>query len=190
MKDIYLNGQSRVSIEFDGDKVSKVFIDNKEHKFVPEDIHDKKQYAEQTKRDKYQKFLNSQFENLIILTGAGSSVGIGQGEKKGKLLTDLWDDTKELISEVVLNKFCEVIQYTDRKDGVYIKNLEKLLSCANSAKEYVKVPKDEFNIDTIIEKIENLIKTKCELELPIDSPHKEFLEKITKRKVTLPRAKI
>lgn len=190
MKDIYLNGQNRVSIEIDGDTVSKVFIDNKEQKFDPEDKQDKYEFAVETKRNKYQKFLNNQFENLLVLTGAGSSVGIGQGEKKGKLLSELWDDTKELISEEVLNKFCEVIHYRDKKDGVYIKNLEKLLSCANSAKEYVKVPKDEFKIDTIIEKIENLIKTKCELDLSIDSPHKEFLEKITKRKVTLPRVKI
>ena len=190
MKDIYLNGQSRVSIEFDEDKVSKVFIDNQEHKFDSDDSQDKKQFADKTKRNKYQKFLNSQFENLLILTGAGSSVGVGEGEKRGELLTDLWDDTKKLISEDVLNKFCDVIHYTDKKDGVFIKNLEKLLSCANSAKEYVLVPNDDFKIDTIIEQIENLIKTKCELELPIDSPHKEFLEKITKRKVTLPRAKI
>ena len=42
MEDIYINGQSRVSIEYDGEIVSKVFIDNKEHVFKPEDIQDKK----------------------------------------------------------------------------------------------------------------------------------------------------
>lgn len=190
LADIYINGQNRVSIKTEGDLVTEVFIDNAKYEFLQTDTQDKRQFAEQTKRNKYQRFLNNQFENLIILTGAGSSVGIGNGEKKGRLLTELWDDTKELITEDVLNNFCEIVHYRDKIGGAYIKNLEKLLSCANSAKEYVEVPEKKFDIASIIDKIEDLIKTRCELELPNDSPHKDFLEKITKRKVTLPRAKI
>ena len=33
--------------------VSKVFIDNKEHKFEPDDLQDKNQYALQVKSKKY-----------------------------------------------------------------------------------------------------------------------------------------
>ena len=188
MEDIYINGQSRVSIENDGEIVSKVFIDNTEHKFQPEDIQDKKEFAIKTKRNKYQKFLNNQFENIVVLTGAGSSVGIGYPIKQGRLLSQLWDDTVVLLTQKKLEKFCELVHYRDKDENGYIKNLEKLLSCANSAKEFV-TDKDIIIEDTITA-IENLIKTSCELELPKNSPHKEFLEKITKRKVTLPRVKI
>lgn len=188
MKDIYINGQSRVSIETEESIVTKVYIDNAEHVFEPDDKQNKEQFAEKTKRNKYQKFLSNQFENIIVLTGAGSSVGIGSNQKQGRLLSDLWDDTEKLLTRKKLDKFCKLVHYNDRGEKEYIKNLEKLLSCANSAKEFVT--DKEIDIYNTITVIENLIKTSCELELPQNSPHKEFLEKITKRKVTLPRAKI
>ena len=72
--------------------------------------------------------------------------------------------------------------------GEYVKNLESLLSMANAAKEYV-TDKD-IDIKTMIDEIQQLIKESCELVLPDDAPHLPFLEKITKRKVTLPRVKI
>lgn len=188
MKDIFINGNSRVSIEIEGDKVSKVFIDNKEHKFEPDDIQNKSAFAVQTMRNKYQKFLSSQYENLIVLTGAGSSVGIGTDTKQGRLLSQLWDDTEILLTKDILEKFCKLVHYIDKNETGYIKNLEKLLSCANSAKEYVS--DENINIEDTIAAIEKLIKSSCELILPKNSPHKEFLEKITKRKVTLPRTKV
>ncbi|WP_027066803.1 SIR2 family protein [Maribacter sp. Hel_I_7] len=190
MEDIYINGNNKVSIEYDNEIVSNVYIDGKKHEFENTNDKGKLEFALKTKRNKYKKFLNFQFENLLILTGAGSSVGIGKGEKKGRLLTDLWDDTVELVSEEVLHKLCELVHYTDKKDDNYVKNLEKLLSFANSAKEYVKDPEGKIDITELIKQIESLIKSKCELDLPNNSPHKELLEKITKRKVTLPRAKV
>jgi NAD-dependent SIR2 family protein deacetylase len=154
--------------------VTNVYIDGKKHDFENTNHEGKLEFALKTKRNKYKKFLNVQFENLLILTGAGSSVGIGKGEKKGRLLTGLWDDTVELVSEEVLHKLCELVHYTDKEDNNYVKNLEKLLSFANSAKEYVKDPDGKIDITELIN----------------NSPHKELLEKITKRKVTLPRAKV
>jgi adenylate kinase family enzyme len=145
------------------------------------------------------QFLNRQFENLIILTGAGSSVGIGQDiieggntiSKKGKLLSELWDDTATLLTAPILARFCKLVHYEDKKDGVYIKNLEKLLSFANAAKEFVSdTTESSLDVLDIIDKIEKLIREKCELMLPENSPHEILLERITKRKVTLPRAKI
>ena len=59
---------------------------------------------------------------------------------------------------------------------------------ANAEKEYV-TDKD-IDIKTMIDEIQQLIKESCELVLPDDAPHLPFLEKITKRKVTLPRVKI
>jgi NAD-dependent SIR2 family protein deacetylase len=190
MEDIYINGRNKVSIEYDNEIVTNVYIDGKKHDFENTNHEGKLEFALKTKRNKYKKFLNVQFENLLILTGAGSSVGIGKGEKKGRLLTGLWDDTVELVSEEVLHKLCELVHYTDKEDNNYVKNLEKLLSFANSAKEYVKDPDGKIDITELINQIESFIKSKCELELPNNSPHKELLEKITKRKVTLPRAKV
>lgn len=186
MEYIYINGSSTVAVERKDMKVTKVFIDNKEYVFEKDDNADKEQYAIQVKRNKYRKFLENQFENLVVLTGAGSSKDVG-----GKLLTELWDDTSTLLTEKVLNKLCELSHYYDKDSSGrnYIKNLEKLLSLANAAKEFVS--DKDVDIKDSITKIQALIKKECELPLPdISSPHEIFLEKITKRKVTLPRAKV
>lgn len=37
----------------------------------------------QTMQNKYQKYLNNQYENLIVLSVAGSSVDIGTENKQG-----------------------------------------------------------------------------------------------------------
>jgi hypothetical protein len=187
MEYIYSNAFNSVAIERKNEEVIKVFIDGKEHDFEKEDKADKEAYAIQTKRNKYRKYLENQFENLIVLTGAGSSKDVG-----GKLLTELWDETSNILGEENLKKLCKLSHYNDKekKDGAYVKNLEKLLSLANAAKEYVSDEKGEIDIYVCIEKIQKLIKEKCELVLPDNSPHEIFLEKITKRKVTLPRAKI
>lgn len=192
MKYIFINGNSSVAIKQEavGEAVEEVFIDGNLVKFEDGDRQDKKQYAEKTKRNKYQKFLSKQFENLVVLSGAGSSVGVGEGDRKGRLLTQLWDDTKEKITEEKLNSFCELVRYLNKdEEGQYVKNLEKLLSVANAAKDFVESTA-EINISDTIDEIQELIKEKCELKLPEGAPHHTFLEKITRRKVTLPRAKI
>lgn len=185
---IYINGQSSVAVEreeVENGKVIKVYIDGYEYKFEDKDKNDKEAYAIQTKRNRYKKFLESQFENFIVLTGAGSSKDVG-----GKLLAELWDETSLKLGEEILKKICELSHYNDKIEGTddYVKNLEKLLSLANAAKEYVKDKK--IDLDESINEIQKLIKEKCELHLPANSSHEIFLEKITKRKVTLPRAKI
>lgn len=212
---IYLNGNKSVEVETIKIAVDEntdkddhnIYIDGHLHKFEEQNPN-KIDYALATKRKKYAEFLNNQFENLIVLTGAGSSVGIGKDielggktkKRKGRLLAHLWDDTKEEITEEVLNKFCELVKYEDKykiKDSdelQYVKNLEKLLSLANIAKSYVihnpGENEQKIDIEKTIEKIEEIIKINCSLRLPDNAPHTLFIEKITKRKVTLPRAKI
>lgn len=188
MKYIYINSSSSVAIQKTEDGEDKIFIDGKSHKFEVGDIQDKKQYAIKVKRDKYQKFLSRQFENLIVLTGAGSSVRVGEGGKIGLSLSELWAHTEKTLGKDKLNAFCELVKYTDKEEG-YVKNLEKLLSIANVAKDYVKST-DVIDIPETIKEIEALIKDKCELKLPSDAPHHLFIEKISRRKVTLPRAKV
>jgi NAD-dependent SIR2 family protein deacetylase len=191
MEYIYINGESSVAVKKteDGQGIEKVFIDDQEQKFDEEGAPNLEQFIVQNKRSKYQKFLNRQFENLIILTGAGSSVGVGVDGKTGRLLTQLWDATKDKVGEEKLNKFCELVNYKDKNGDNYVKNLEKLLSIANAAKDFIKST-DEIIIEDVINEIQNLIKEKCELMLPTEAPHHTFIEKITRRKATLPRAKI
>lgn len=217
-KYIYINGKKSVEIEEiksigvdDLEKIEyNIFIDGALHKFEDENNNPNKlAYALATKRKKYSEFLNNQFENLIILTGAGSSVGIGDNilikdvstERKGRLLAQLWDDVSVAITEKILNRFCVLVKYDDKYkekeedvDLKYIKNLEKLLSLANIARNYVTdVPLEKetaLDIEDIINQIEKIIKVNCTLKLPENAPHSIFIEKITKRKVTLPRVKV
>lgn len=191
MEFIYINGSSSVAIEKteDGISVEKVFIDGNLHNFEEGDTADKKEFAQKTKRNKYQKFLSKQFENFIVLTGAGSSVGVGEDGKTGRLLTQLWDDAQEKLTAAKLDSFCQLVRYTDKEDDQYTKNLEKLLSVANAAKDFVSSTED-VNIAEKIDEIQKIIKEKCDLKITADAPHHSFIEKITRRKVTLPRAKI
>lgn len=73
-KYLFLNGHKSVAIEVEGDEVTEVYIDGQLHDFGEEDNPNKLNYANAVKRKKYAEFLNNQFENLIILSGAGSSV--------------------------------------------------------------------------------------------------------------------
>jgi NAD-dependent SIR2 family protein deacetylase len=213
---IHINGKKSVekeSIKSDQEGVDEtidynIYIDGNLHKFDEGTTHDSKlKFAISKKREKYAEFLNNQFENLVVLTGAGSSVGIGKDiqigeetkERKGRLLAELWDDVKEVISEETLYEFCKLVKYEDKfknqgEDEQYVKNLEKLLSLANISKNYVEhTPADgkqKIVIENVIKKIEEVIKANCTLKLPENAPHTLFIEKITKRKVTLPRAKI
>ncbi|MGQ2983122.1 SIR2 family protein [Flavobacterium sp.] len=201
-KYLYINGQKSVEIEEGEGGVNAVYIDGKLHDFGGEENPDKIAFAHATKRKKYSSFLNSQFENLVILTGAGSSVGIGDNivtgeiteERKGRLLIDLWDDVELQLTKQVMDRFCVLVRYEDKNEETnqYIKNLEKLLSLANISKNYVKDSEEDnpLDIDDIIKKIEKLIQQKCTLILPNDAPHSIFIERVTKRKVTLPRVKI
>lgn len=193
---LLINGSESVKTQIDTEGQIKVFIDGNE---ISEDqfkdpLKDRNEYAKVAQRNKYRKFLNKQFENLVVLTGAGSSVGIGaknkdEIEKKGRLLSQLWDDVEEKYTKAKLNRFCELVHYVEKdKVGEYVKNLESLLSLANAAKEYIV--DEDLDIKQMIDEIQQLIKESCELILPNDAPHLTFLEKITKRKVTLPRVKI
>jgi hypothetical protein len=208
-KYIYINGKKSVEVEYGVDDIIvDVYIDGLKHQFK-EDNPNKLEYALATKRKKYSEFLNNQFENLIVLTGAGSSVNIGENiiigevstERKGRLLAQLWDDVEANLSQPILDKFCKLVKYEEKfkeneedADFKYVKNLERLLSLANIAKNYVvDVPAEgevAMRIEEIITDIEKIIKVNCSLKLPENAPHSLFIEKITKRKVTLPRVKI
>lgn len=207
-KFLYINGQKSVEVDYAEDVVTDVFIDGKLHDFKEEVNPNKWDYANKVKRKKYSDFLNNQFENLVILSGAGSSVGIGQNiligdseiERKGKIMSQLWDEAVIVLSKPIMDRFCELVTYKDfteiNYEKAYNKNLERLLSLANIAKDFIIDETEEIedvkkiNIENVIKSIEQVIKINCTLKLPDNAPHLLFIDKITKRKVTLPRVKI
>ena len=65
----------------------KVYIDGKLYDFtdIKEDNGENRiEYAQAIKRKKYSQTLNNQFENLVLLTGAGSSIKWLKTFKNGK----------------------------------------------------------------------------------------------------------
>lgn len=52
------------------------------------------------------------------------------------------------------------------------------------------ISKDDIDIEACVNRIKAYIKDACQLHLPENSPHTVLLNKITKRKVTLPRFKL
>jgi len=163
------------------DSSGELLINGKKYEPVDREgkpiMFDKKEEAVKQTRDFYRSILSLESENLVILSGAGTSVGIGK-TGKGKTMSDLWKLAKGE-STIDLAKLCKDIEFDDSED------LEKLLSKAHRALEF-----KPGNIINKIEAIENLIKDNCSLELPDNSPHEVLLNRIVKRKLKYPRSKV
>lgn len=139
------------------------------------------EYVEKEKRDFYSNLLKNQYneiENIVILCGAGSSVEIGK-TNKGLIMSGLWDlfekeDSKTLSTLI-----------TKTGHDKTIKDLEALLSKSGI---YNIVNKDVLKEE--IEKVKQFIVKKCSLDLPDNSPHEKFLNKVTLRPQKYPRVKL
>jgi hypothetical protein len=151
------------------------------------------QYAYDQARFIYSSILSNHFENLVVLTGAGSSVGIGIDNKVGKTMKELWFCVLEHFKESNFRSLCDKIKF-NYPDGDEYGDLEALLSRANVAKEFVDVEQHEIenqnNVEDSIIRIQEIIKRYCSLPLPSNSHHELFLKKITSRKLKYPRTKI
>lgn len=142
-----------------------------------------KEYALNSMREYYKLVLSNHIENLIILSGAGTSVGIGKSNK-GKTMAGLWECVINELGEEALKDFCGKIKY-DKYDKKY-SDLEAILSKANISNIYL----EDKSIKETVEKIENIIKKNCKIDLPDGSPHEQLLKKATCRKLKYPRLKI
>lgn len=158
------------------------------------------QDANNLKRDIYSNFFRKPFKNLLILSGAGSSIGIGEGDKVGLLMSQLWQKARdkylikdgEDIKEDGFKLICEAVEFDISKW-----DLEALLSqidghCKFSKDKKVKLNKKDVPLTEIRKQIFDLIKNCCSLNMPLtgDFPHKQFLEKLLQRKQTNPRVKV
>lgn len=83
-------------------------------------------------REFYSNFLSKQFDNIVILSGAGTSVGIGTDEEhKGKTMRELWQVVVDRIGINKLRKFAKNIKIDENRINEEYVDLEWLISKAN-----------------------------------------------------------
>ncbi len=142
------------------------------------------EYAVETMRDQYYKLLSRQFDNIVVLSGAGTSIGIGTESKKGQSVSGLWEKVVDKIGADTLKKVADAIKYNEF--DIKETNLETFLSKAliSEAFEHQDFVLKNINI------IESVIREECDLTLPDNSPHEIFLRSITSRKSKYSRVKI
>lgn len=191
-KILFVHGKSRVSIVGEGDN-KKVFVNGSEYQkgsVVGEHLADSPidvdELAHEIKRRKYQDLFKKQFKNFNVLTGAGTSIGIGTGDKVGLLMSGLWEQAEKLLTKKAFETLCMKVKHDYDN-----KNLEALLSLIdgnilysgdNDTVELLKKNRDDLL---------SMIVDKCSLVAPDKNfPHEIFLSKITQRKPTLPRVKV
>lgn len=166
--------------EGEDNQVQQIVIDGTPHQFpepAPDDA-GKRNVAQKMMRDFYVDFLKSHFENLIILGGAGTSVGFG-----GSTMKDLWQCVEEKLGKEQFEDLCRAINFDYNKT-----DLEGFLSKATVAKDFVSLEKG--TLQEVIDLCEGIIFEKCKFDLPPQAPHELFLSKITNRKLKDPRVKI
>ncbi|MGO3608177.1 SIR2 family protein [Enterococcus pingfangensis] len=131
-------------------------------------------------RQKYSAIISRQYENIVVLTGAGSSVSFG-----GKLMSGLWESIKKEITYDALKEFADKINFNEIEE--FNTDLEKMLSHASM---YHSVNSDDVTASDMIKNIKRIIREECSFVLPEESPHLLFLKKLTSRKLKYSRPKI
>lgn len=177
----YILLQNNCTIAYD-DK--ECFLNGKEQQAIDGDTRTKQQIAEELKLQIfYNDFLKKHYKNIVVLTGAGSSMD--NGANSGKSMAGLWKECKEPINELV-----EIIPNLKNKSFYDDKNpdIEAFISHITLLEKI-----DETNAAKIKEqreKIEEIIRKECILPLQKEAPHIDFLNKITARKNNDPRVQI
>lgn len=186
--------EKRISIEKTNDEV-QLLINGKPYSEKDKEGNEIKldeakliEIAQDKSREYYSNALkNFHFSNLVIFSGAGSSVGIGESNanKGGQTMATFWE---ELEKNGIIDDFKGFISKSgyELKDsnGKLIWDLEKLLDQAHRN----KVKEDSLESD--IEKIKQFLIQKCTLDISDSKTHLSFLKKITKRKMKDSRVKI
>jgi hypothetical protein len=152
--------------------------------------------ANEIKRRYYKEFFQKPFKNLVLITGAGSSMDVG-----GLSMWDLWKETQKmyLIEKTEESKEIDGFKLIREKVNypAVDTNLEALLSqiegfCKFSGDCDIEWGANKKKLSEIKEEIFNLIKEKCTIPIPSNDsfPHKVLLEKVLQRKQTSPRVKV
>lgn len=152
-------------------------------------------FALREKRNFYKQLLQTQYneiENIVILSGAGSSVGIGL-VNKGLTMFGLWncmakEKTECLNTLIVETKYSNLDKGGNIVEEGLVKDLEALLSKAGMIKIVSNPPNKKLS--DAIKEARKFIAEKCSLELPEDAPHLHLLNKALLRPQKYPRVKI
>lgn len=145
--------------------------------------------ANTEKRNIYREFLKKPFKNLLVLSGAGSSMDV-----RGPSMQQLWDKAEEKYKKGNFDGFKIIREAVNFKSDK--KDLEALLSQIDGYGKFVNNPEIEIDntkqkLSTIKNDIFDLIKTNCTIPIPKENfPHKILLEKLLQRKQTNPRVKV
>lgn len=148
---------------------------------------------ERIKRDFYKGLLQSKYneiENMVVLSGAGSSVGIGDGNL-GLTMSGLWAKMEELNNEclerlIKVTSFAKVDEEGKIDQSTLVKDLEALLTKAGM--KSIVEENDVLKEDIIIAR--KIIAEYCSLTLPEDAPHLTFLNRVVLRPQKFPRVKL
>jgi len=181
---LYVNGKKKqIAVKnpkFDKGKLTYIeglepfFSKNKGDKPTVED-------AQALKRGWYNDFFKKPFKNLLVLSGAGSSVDVGL-----PLMTGLWKFVKEELGEKVFDEICSTIKHTAEGDfELLISRLEGYIQYNNDTEiEGKKLSSYRDDILKVIRHHTNVGEPRGKF------PHVTFLQKLLQRKQTSSRVKV
>ncbi|BDF03212.1 SIR2 family protein [[Clostridium] hylemonae] len=134
----------------------------------------------------YRNFFSRHFDNTIVLTGAGSSFGIGKTNVKGMTMRKLWEEIVKKCGKEPVENLGNKINF--KIENIKEVNLEDFLSHASLF--LLLYNNTDVEVERIVKKIKQIIIDNCTIIMPEDAPHKEFLKRITARKLKHNRLKL
>jgi len=179
VKQIYYS--ENCNIAYDSDSV---IINGKPISADEREKSSSEEYALTKMRETYRAVLSRQYENIVVLSGSGTSVGVGVGERLGKTMSGLWKSVVDKLGFAKLQDFAKKIKF-DFLDEMNT-DLEALLSKAILSQTFL----NNSRVEKTIREIEAIIQEQCSLELPENAPQLAFLRKLTARKLKYSRVKI
>lgn len=145
--------------------------------------------AKKLKQDLYSSFFKKPFKNLLVLSGAGSSMDVG-----GPSMNSLWTSAGQHFTDGSVDGLT-IIKGSVKYD-LPNNDIEALISIIEGHIKFVGDPDIVIGTKTkklsiIKDELFKLIQSKCTISKPAgDFPHKAFLEKLLQRKLTNSRVKI
>lgn len=137
----------------------------------------------------YVDFFRKPFKNLLMLSGAGSSMDVG-----GLSMGQLWSEAEKHFKINNVDGFKiirDTVKYT-----AGMNDLEALLSQIDGFSRFagdneITIGNKKYKLSEVKEELFEIIKKHCTISKPEDKfPHKVFLDKLLQRKQTNPRIKI
>jgi NAD-dependent SIR2 family protein deacetylase len=180
----------------------RYFFNNKKYEKKVQDGKTEAEVAEEKIIELVNGFLNRQYDNTIVLTGAGSSIlreddieeeieeGFNIQNHSGKTVYELKVAIEEHLNQLDclynLDELAERVKYVvDHKEF----NIEDLLSKVEVARDYIS--EDERNkFDLTVQEIEKKIRILCDIPLCKYHKHREFINKLAAKRKSQNRVKV